>query len=103
MMHFNSKAMPTCDTDYSCCIEVVELVNQSYGLHIIPHHTCSQSLRGRHTHTRTRTDTHTDTRTDTDTCTDRQTDRHTVLHFLYLLVSPDLQPVLSIQMLKTMA
>ena len=40
---FNSKAMPTYDTDYSCCIEVVELVNQSYGFHIIPHYAGSHS------------------------------------------------------------
>ena len=26
MMHFNSKAMPTNDTDYSCHIKVVQLV-----------------------------------------------------------------------------
>ena len=34
--YFNSKAMSTNATDYSCDIKVIELVNQSYGIHIMP-------------------------------------------------------------------
>ena len=49
--------MPTNDTDYSCHIEVVELINQSYCFHIIPHHAASHSLRGRQTHIHTHTHT----------------------------------------------
>ena len=35
MMHFNCKAMPTNDTDYSCRTKAVEFFNQPHGFHII--------------------------------------------------------------------
>ena len=47
-MHFNSKAMPTNDADYSCHIIAVEFVNQSYGVHIMP--LIINILRGGHMH-----------------------------------------------------
>ena len=34
--YFNSKATSTSATDYSCHIKVIEVVNQSYGIHIMP-------------------------------------------------------------------
>ena len=58
--------MPTNDADYSCHIEVLELVNQSYCLHIILHHAASHSLRGRQTHKHTHTHIHTHTHTQTN-------------------------------------
>ena len=56
-MRFNSKATPTHDTDYGCHINTVELVNQSYGVHITPH--VINSLGGGHTQTHTHTDSRT--------------------------------------------
>ena len=56
MTHYNSKATPTNDTDYSCHINVVQLVSQSYGVHILPHYIIYP--RGwTHTHTHARTHT----------------------------------------------
>ena len=37
----NAKAMPINDNDYSCHITTVDLFNQSYEVHITPHHTIS--------------------------------------------------------------
>ena len=36
MTHFSCKAMPTNNTDYNCHLKVVELVNQSYRVHVMP-------------------------------------------------------------------
>ena len=49
---FNCKATPTNDTNYSCHIKAVELLNQSYRVHIMPKITppIINSLRGGHTH-----------------------------------------------------
>ena len=63
MTHYNSKATPTNDTDYSCHINVVQLVSQSYGVHILPHYIIYP--RG-WTHTRTHAHAHTHTHTHTD-------------------------------------
>ena len=41
MMHFNSKATPTIVNDCSYHLKAVKLVNQSYGVHITPHHATS--------------------------------------------------------------
>ena len=47
-MHFNAKATPTTNTKYSCRIKAVKLVNQSYGVQIMP---VINSFGGGHTHT----------------------------------------------------
>ena len=36
MTHYNSKATPVNDTDYSCHTKGVELFNKSYGIYIMP-------------------------------------------------------------------
>ena len=62
MMHINAKAIPTNDTDYSCYIKAVELVNQYMGS--ISQHWFLIALRaGTYTHTHTYTHIHTHTHT----------------------------------------
>ena len=41
MMCFKSKAMHTNNTNYSCHIKAENLFNQSYRVHITPHHATS--------------------------------------------------------------
>ena len=54
MMHFDSKAMPTNDTNYSCHIKAVELTDQLYGS-ISLQRLLIASCTDTHTHTQTGT------------------------------------------------
>ena len=57
---FNSKAMPTNDTDYIAAIwMLLNLSSQSYGVHITPHHTISYYSLGADTHAHAHTHTQT--------------------------------------------
>ena len=50
MMRLNCKATCTNDANYSCHVKATELIfNQSYGVHIIPHHATFNSLENGHT------------------------------------------------------
>ena len=50
----NTKATPIYDTNYNCHTTTIELLNQSYGVHIMP--LFINSLGGGHTHTHTHAD-----------------------------------------------
>ena len=74
LWHFNCKAMPTNDTNYSCHITATELFKPIIWVHIMPHHaTIITRLGGKHTHTHTHTHKHTHTQTHTHTHTHTQT------------------------------
>ena len=52
--------MSTNNTGYSCHIKAVELLNQSYGVHITPHHATSYLQPWGLTYMQTHTHMHTD-------------------------------------------
>ena len=73
MTHFNSKAMPINDTDYSCHIEAVELTQSimwgPYTPPVINSLGRRQTDRDIHTHTHTRTHIHACMHPPTHACT----------------------------------
>ena len=73
----NCKATPINHNNYSCHITAVELVYQSYGVHVTP--LVINSL-GVDTHTHTHTHTHARTSIHTHTHTHTQTHTHTNTH-----------------------
>ena len=67
MTHFNSKALVTFDSNYSCHIKAIEFVKPIIWAHITS--LVMDSLGGMDTHTHTHTHTHIHTHTHTHTCT----------------------------------
>ena len=82
-MHFNCKAIPTNDTDYSCHIKAVYRTCLTNHIGSISHHITLliiTSLRDGHTHTCTHIDTHTHTQTHIHTHTHKHILTRTYTH-----------------------